>query len=164
MHDNINDCLFCSPGKKFISEDTACQICESGSYQASASTLFVACLNCPKGRALLDDSETAALHDNDNDCEICTAGTSAIEKSASCKKCQKGKAQNQPEQASCSICPVGKQSALILASLTCDICPSGGYADQIESSECKACPGGTKLPASTFASNHDNENDCKSTK
>ena len=100
-HDHPEDCVYCTRGKEFIRAESPCQICNSGTYQSLTASLYVKCLPCEAGKALLDDGEIASLHDNAGDCNGCPAGYSAIKQSAECLPCEAGHSQSQKESESC---------------------------------------------------------------
>ena len=118
-HDSEDDCKPCPAGSIF-SEDASsfgCNVCSSGKYSANSDQNLRACINCPSGTFLADDSTDLSRHDNTDDCLQCAqnfyseAGSSICEKFISKDDCNDDEflddSSSERTEHICKDCPAG---------------------------------------------------------
>ena len=146
-HDSINDCQYCTIGKKFVSISQECSICDAGKYQDSNTVANVVCQSC-SGKVIEDDSQTVDEHDSIDDCKYCTIGK-GFKSISKCQICDAGKYQTANNNLSppCISCEAGLYLVDLDTGPTvnehdtaadCKYC-SAGKAFRSTSTECTVC-------------------------
>ena len=156
----LSQCIACPPGtyKPTLGKDP-CTQCNIGKYSGSASaTSESACLECSQGTTTLFKGSTQkSLCD-------CVRGTFGGGGEVACYPCEAGSYKELPGPGNCTLCAIGKQSALEgqISETTCQECPQhsnttgpksaslaqclcdyGYTGDEMIGMRCAACPIGT---------------------
>ena len=152
-----------------------CFICDAGKYTNAPG--LTQCTSCPEGKSLSDGSDpdliarNHTLHDNENDCESCTAGRFANSVGSShCAVCSKGRFSTSEEATNCTACAPGSfidddgtLSQYHDEIADCEFCASGKYSNvEGASGPCTDCPTGRFQNDEGVISidKHDDLNDC----
>lgn len=105
-------CKACAIGMYAASYDEGvCAVCPVNQYQDKLGS--ASCKVCPR-ETKIDDTTTAAAHDNPSDCSLSgksCASTLRRTEEGNCEKCPPG-SEVSPQQTSCRLCPVGKYNAV----------------------------------------------------
>ena len=123
---SVDDCTFCSAGKKFANAAEACTDCSSGLYQDQNDVPSVTCKDCPAG-----------WHQKEVGKQYCVP-------------CAPGKMQSEQGQEQCKDCQIGQFVSKANAT-TCHKCGSltgafahigGCYQNEVGKTKCKWCKPG----------------------
>ena len=85
-HNNKDDCLFCPQGYEYVSSTSACMICSAGRYQNEDVSVELQCKGCPPGKFNGDNREEFVVHNNANDCKICSIGKTSRANASECSR------------------------------------------------------------------------------
>ena len=146
-------CRFCDAGKRFKNAAVDCEICASGKYIERTDVEPKSCKDCPSGRHILDNGETAEEHNEATDCKPCEKGKSAVDAKSSCMACATGQYQELDEatENNCKTCLNGQQFTTAIK--TCESCPVGKYQNGTSLSAlvatCKFCKIGQAFVAAS---------------
>ena len=126
------ECVKCPKGKSSEMGSTKCEQCAAGQV-ASAN----GCEKCTPGKyATIMDTA----------CRICASGTYAVDYGAGrCTACPAGYTDDDPDEGlACDICPPGKDTLGLTATLACSDCSKGSYSSENGLATCTLCPTGRK--------------------
>jgi hypothetical protein len=137
-----SDCVPCSAGTYYASNNATCQVCPIGTYQSESGQLE--CKACPSIAGKTGVTKILGARSPKECKERCPAGKYFDESSELCRSCGHGQFQPEEGQFGCKLCGLGKttRTTEAVSELECrDECPSG----QQLSSEgiCVPCPRGS---------------------
>eukprot|EP00732_Lithocolla_globosa_P001111 Lithocolla_globosa_v1_NODE_503_length_3880_cov_6.757908.p1 type:complete len:1237 gc:universal NODE_503_length_3880_cov_6.757908:86-3796(+) len=170
-HDSLSDCTGCTEG--WVGEGPMdCEACPEDTYEDKIDGVD-RCVECPEGTNTLGMTAAPFV----SFCEACSLGYAGFGP-ASCITCDEGLYQDQPNQATCKLCPEGTTTlpdpspiyhdnaddcSVCLQGYEntpppCSVCATDFYRDSLDGG-CLACPIGGRTEG-VEAQDHDSMEDC----
>jgi hypothetical protein len=135
--------FWCAPGYgwsgSYDRDDGACAECPPARYNGASDSS--ACISCPAGY----ETNVGNLNRGAS-CTRCIAGRFSSMSNVPCTQCPAGTYQQVHGSTSCTSCPQGSRTNIVVAATQCNPCTAGQFT-QSSYTDCQHCPTGQYQPS-----------------